>query len=56
MDMILKIKKAWDALDTDKNNKLSMEELAKLIKSLVPDINQDPECESKIETTVDTYL
>merc|ERR1712071_448429 len=53
MDMIMKIQKAWGALDTDKNNKLSKDELSKLIKSLVPDIKDDPECEEKIQTTYD---
>ena len=50
--MIMKIQKAWAALDTDKNNKLSKDELSKLIKSLVPDIKDDPDCEEKIQTTV----
>ena len=48
MDMIMKIKKAWDALDVDKNNQLSKEELSKVIKSLVPEVNDDPEAEQKI--------
>lgn len=51
--MIMKIQKAWAALDTDKNNKLSKDELSKLIKSLVPDIKDDPDCEEKIQTTHD---
>ena len=51
MEMIAKIKKAWDALDADKNNQIDRSELEKLIKALVPGIREDPECDQKITET-----